>query len=67
MKSPVFFTAMFLLLQCKSQQHAASSLPLENTRWKLVESGGKRISTPEGGMEVCMTENFEAVTNGNGN
>lgn len=54
MKPPILFAAMLLLLQCKGPQHSTSSVSLENTRWKLVEAGGKRVSTPEGGKEVYM-------------
>ena len=54
MRSSIPLVAMFLLLQCKSQQHSISQVSLENTRWRLVEVGGKTVSTPEGGREVFM-------------
>lgn len=54
MKSAILFTCILILFQCKSPQHSANTVPLENTHWKLVEAGGKKILTPAGGKEVYM-------------
>ncbi|MGC1242715.1 MAG: META domain-containing protein [Chryseosolibacter sp.] len=61
MKTSLLFLAVLLLLQCRSQQYYGAPATLENTHWKLVEVGGKPVTTPEGGREVYMELTREGV------
>lgn len=55
MKAPVILLFLaFVVMQCRSQQSGGAEATLENTYWRLVMVGDKKVTTPPDGREVYM-------------